>query len=591
LEQAVIRRVRLENWRAYRQLDLPVDPGVTFLVAANGVGKSSLLEAVRWTLSPGVVRGDPTVIRHGHDEATATVTLLSDQGELEVRRVMRLRGNRGLSYFDATLNGRKLQESDFGRLLAEAWSADLAFVSKTAFLTEDLRVQEDEPDLRAHLCHVYSLDELQRALAEIGPALSHANRAVKAARAELTATAEQLNAARQERARLQERLEAARSDVSAAREGHAKALRAAEQALAAQRRRAATTEWEEHSAALRQEIEGVTGPPRHKASLQEALRQAKLPVRQAVEAARTEQARLSARLESVEEALASLRAAGAQCPVCLRNLDDRSRERAEHIHSEGLTEVRERLQAVDPRPLVERLHRIEALELRVAALGERPVPEGAANLDAANAEVVTAQADLERAADVLRELEVAARFVDQNIDQIVAVLAEAEQLKRRYREVALFEVAEKALNSTISSVLGEQLAPLASEVSRRWQSVFPDRPNLMLMPDGTLCRDAGSSPLAFAAFSAGEKMVARLMMRLTTLLVTTKVPFCWVDEPLEHLDPRSRHLVGSMLAHLSTTPGLEQIFVTTYEEPLARRLAELQPSRVRVEYLRTEHVA
>ena len=115
--------------------------------------------------------------------------------------------------------------------------------------------------------------------------------------------------------------------------------------------------------------------------------------------------------------------------------------------------------------------------------------------------------------------------------------------------MAPFEAAEKALNSTIGSVLGEQLAPLASEVNRRWQSVFPDRPNLKLMPDGTMSRDAGGSPLAFAAFSAGEKMVARLMMRLTTLLVTTKVPFCWVDEPLEHLDPRSRHLVGSMLAH------------------------------------------
>lgn len=586
----MIRRVRLENWRAYRQLDLPVDPGVTFLVAANGVGKSSLLEAVRWTLSPGVVPGDPTVIRHGHDEATATVTLLSGHGELEVRRVMRLRGNREFSSFDATLNGRKLEQSDFGRLLADAWSADLAFVSKTAFLTEDLRVEEDEPDLRAHLCHVYSLDQLQRALAEIGPALSQANREVKAARAELTATAEQLNAARQERAGLQERLEAARSEVSAARERHARAVGTAEQALAAQRLRAAATEWDEHSAALRRDIEGLTGLPADRASLEEALRRAKLSVRQAVEAVRTEQARLSARLESVEEALASLRAAGAQCPVCLRNLDDRSRERAEHVHSEGLTEVRERLQAVDPRPLVERLHRIEALELRVAALGERPVPEGARNLDAANADVITAQADLERAVGTLRELEVAARSADQNIDQIVAGLAEAEQLKRRYRQVALFEAAEKALNSTISSVLGEQLAPLASEVSRRWRSVFPDRPNLMLMPDGTMSRDAGGSPLAFAAFSAGEKMVARLMMRLTTLLVTTKVSFCWVDEPLEHLDPRSRHLVGSMLAHLSTTPGLDQIFVTTYEEPLARRLAEFQPGRVRVEYLRTEHV-
>ena len=587
----MIRRVRLENWRAYRQLDLPVDPGVTFLVAANGVGKSSLLEAVRWALSPGVVPGDRTVIRHGHNEATAAVTLLSDQGELEVRRVMRLRGNRGLSSsFDARLNGRKLHESDFGRLLAEAWSADLAFVSKTAFLTEDLRVEEAEPDLRAHLCQVYSLDELQRALAEISPALSQANRELKAARAELTATAEQLNAARQERARLQERLEAARSEVSAARERHAEARRAAEQAVAAQRLRAAATAWDEQSAALRQDIEGVTGPPGDKASLPEALRRAKLSVRQAVEAARTEQARLSARLEAVEEALASLRAAGAQCPVCLRALDGRSRERAEHVHSEGLTEVRERLQAVDPRPLVERLHRIEALELRVAALGERPVPEGAGNLDAANADVVTAQADLERAARGLTELEVAARFADRDIDQIVAGLAETEDLTRRYREVALFEAAEKALSATISSVLGEQLAPLASEVNRRWQSVFPDRPNLKLMPDGTMSRDAGGFPLAFTAFSAGEKMVARLMMRLTTLLVTTKVPFCWVDEPLEHLDPRSRHLVGSMLAHLSTTPGLEQIFVTTYEEPLARRLAEFQPGRVRVEYLRAEHV-
>jgi len=25
------------------------------------------------------------------------------------------------------------------------------------------------------------------------------------------------------------------------------------------------------------------------------------------------------------------------------------------------------------------------------------------------------------------------------------------------------------------------------------------------------------------------------MMRLTTLLATTTVPFCWIDEPLEHL--------------------------------------------------------
>jgi len=44
-----------------------------------------------------------------------------------------------------------------------------------------------------------------------------------------------------------------------------------------------------------------------------------------------------------------------------------------------------------------------------------------------------------------------------------------------------------------------------------------------------------------------------------------------------------------MLAHLSSI-RLEQLFVTTYAEPLARRLAEFQPGRARVESLRAQQV-
>jgi len=379
--------------------------------------------------------------------------------------------------------------------------------------------------------------------------------------------------------------------MSAARGRHTQAQRTAEQVLAAQRLRAAAAAWDEQCTTLRESIERVTGPLGDYIPLPRAVRQAKLSVSREVEAARTEQAQLRARLDSLEEALTSLRAADGQCPVCLRDLDDQSRERAEHLHSEGLSRLRERLQVVDPQPLAERLSRIDALELRMAAIGERPVSEEGGNLDAANADIAATQADLERTAGALRELELAAQDADGDIERIAAELAEAEQLKRLYREVALLEAADKALDLTISTVLGEQLAPLTAEVNRRWQVVFPDRPNLTLTPDGTISRDAAGSSLAFPAFSAGEKLVAKLMMRLTTLLATTNVPFCWIDEPLEHLDPRNRHLVGSMLAHMSTAPGLEQIFITTYEEPLARRLAEFQPGQVRVEYLRVEHVS
>ena len=46
----MIRSIRLTNWRAYTSLDLDLQRPVTFFVAPNGVGKSSLVEAVRWGL-------------------------------------------------------------------------------------------------------------------------------------------------------------------------------------------------------------------------------------------------------------------------------------------------------------------------------------------------------------------------------------------------------------------------------------------------------------------------------------------------------------------------------------------------------------
>ena len=46
----MIRRLTLTNWRAYDRLDLTFEEGVTFLVAANGVGKSSIVMAAAWGL-------------------------------------------------------------------------------------------------------------------------------------------------------------------------------------------------------------------------------------------------------------------------------------------------------------------------------------------------------------------------------------------------------------------------------------------------------------------------------------------------------------------------------------------------------------
>ena len=39
----MIHQLRLRNWRSYEGLDLRLEPGTTFIVAPNGVGKTSLV--------------------------------------------------------------------------------------------------------------------------------------------------------------------------------------------------------------------------------------------------------------------------------------------------------------------------------------------------------------------------------------------------------------------------------------------------------------------------------------------------------------------------------------------------------------------
>ena len=48
----MITRLELTNWRNYEHADLVLGPGTTFVVASNGVGKTSLVEARDGRCSP-----------------------------------------------------------------------------------------------------------------------------------------------------------------------------------------------------------------------------------------------------------------------------------------------------------------------------------------------------------------------------------------------------------------------------------------------------------------------------------------------------------------------------------------------------------
>ena len=584
----MIRHISLENWLAYRNLDLDVDAGTTFLVAPNGVGKSSLLEAIRWALAAGHVDQRRSMVRQGHARATVSVTLDVPEGELAVTRSLRVVRSRLGTETVATLDSRPVDEAEASRLLEASWSADARFVSRTAFLTEDLRRDGDDPNLRTHLCRAYSLDDLQRAIAEIAPVLTQLSRSLKASRAELSGTRDQLREAAEELGALTLGVAAARESVESARAAHAQARADLDEARAAAVVRTRAAGWRDSQERLLATAVPVVGPLPPETPLADALVELEGRLATKVDEVRAQHAALRARLDAAETSLATLHDAEAACPVCLRELDDDSRERAEELHRADLEAVRTDLARLDDSAATAALDTVRRLAREAATLGPPPPVPAVDDLDARVEAEAAAMAVLEAAVAGQREAEMKAQAGLARVEAVKADIEAADALTERYRAEALLEAGKAALHQTVTSVLGRQLEPLAAEVNRRWDAVFPDRPNLHLTPDGELSRVIDGTPLEFGAFSAGEQTVAKLMMRLTTLLATTTVPFCWIDEPLEHLDPVSRQLVGSTLAHLSATGGLEQIFVTTYEEPLARRLAELQPGRVRVQYLRTE---
>lgn len=96
----MIRNIYLANWRAYKALTLSLARPVTFFVAPNGVGKTSLVEGVRWGLL-GIPedRSLGRAVRSGQDVATVQLDL-SLPGNLNVQVARSLKRN-GATRFDA----------------------------------------------------------------------------------------------------------------------------------------------------------------------------------------------------------------------------------------------------------------------------------------------------------------------------------------------------------------------------------------------------------------------------------------------------------------------------------------------------------
>jgi DNA repair exonuclease SbcCD ATPase subunit len=579
----MIRDIEVENWRAYQHLQLTLSRPVTFFVAPNGVGKSSLVEAVRWGLFGAL---DPKsrgrAVRSGYDTATVRLRIeLPSCGQVEVTRRLR---RSGTATFTATVAGDAIDEHRYHQLLREAWAADPHLLD--ALMFEPIATAGVAFPVREHLAAVFGIQ----------PLLSAA-KVIKKRRADLTSRIKTL---RED----QDATQAAILDATANAEDQQARLAAVAAARATADRTAADLEpaaalaaaWDRYRNDVHRYNERIRDLA---AQIANALQMSEREPQIAIAAGR-EQAAAALETALAAKAAAEVRTAAAanaadllshavvRCPTCLRPLTDGERDQALVAHGDTDEHARHEISRLHEQTESAR-HRLAAIAQFANALAALPAPAAPAASDpgqlAATALAVarTRQSELaEQHGAHSAELAAARRRVVQlqrAADEQTALIAAA-------REDIVAEVVERTLIAVADRYTADRIEPLTHEIGRRWKLVFGAE-GLHMSADGRLTVNHADIDLTLADLSGGERATALLVTRLLLAGSAARASTIWFDEPLEHLDPQRRAAVARTLVMAARTGTVPQILVTTYEEGLARRLAASDPDLVALTYAGT----
>lgn len=595
----MIKTLRLRDWRNYADVEIEFKEGVTFVVATNGVGKTSMIEAARWALFGTLGPTPESAIRVGADSAQATVELILPSGRVLTiaRPITRPRTRKDTQPGpQIAIDGTAVASAELPALLTSEYKTDPAFLARLTMPAPNR--DDDKPHtlgLENHLGRLFGIDGLRSALSRLDHLKRDNERAIRGIKQTNSASAKRL-------ADLSQLVRNTQASV----EGLTVRLEAAqvrqERVREYFRFQDAHASWVAASQARHAELEELARRTSEKlrtrttaAAVEETIRIALASLEQSVGTVRVDIAVAASQAEAVRANRLRLDESHADCPVCRRPLDDQTIDNA-HIEADNELATLEQ-RAAELADLEAHLtdQRTQLLELQDDLASMRALPAEPTHQDS------TAFADDERDSARLAVTEVMDALVEARADATQAqrdleAARYADQamreLERLFRREAKLRVAIETTQATLDEVLETTVSPIATEVNQRWSGLFPDRGSLTTRADGTITRQVNGHDVPFDSFSTGEGMGATILLRLVVAHLASVADFIWFDEPLEHLDPDVRRHVANMLSRITAGDGsVRQVVVTTYEDPLARQLRARDSHHVHLVDVRQSHAS
>ncbi len=583
----MIRYLELRNWRAFNKVALHLSEGTTFVVAENGIGKTSLLRGAAWTLfAPRHV--DPKVeLRHGDgaNEAVGVVVMSTADGDLEIERTYRV-GGRPANRVDASLAGRRIDPDQLDVVLARVLAVrpeiacELGFVHQHALAT-DKDLFSNVGQLLRRLTGVEQLQAVRAAMVkaerrhdgaarDLARTAARETSALKELAGEIAAAQSNVQEAEVEERSVREHLDRVNDDV------------------------AALQLWgnydEQHRIyeATRLSLDAELESELASESLVDALD--RVATEQSVAAERHAEHMATRHLH--EELAGQLQEADAICPVCRQAIDGQQAALADEYHRQAIVSAGREIEIVSGAldEVRDRLGRLRALNRRRSDLAS-PSPPAIDRPEGENG--------YEGAVEEARERHVAVQQRLAEARASVAVLQGQLEEAERARETDTRIIQSRRLEATAAATIdvldraighhvSERINPLSNAIGQSWGQFFTTDGAIQLNDQGEieLERNDGTR-LGYGQLSGGQQMLATLTMRLTLVAATTGLECVWLDEPLEHLDPTNRRRAANLLVHAARQQGIRQVLATTYEEETARRLAATDPA-VELRYVRSD---
>lgn len=575
----MIRNISLRNWRAYRLLDLELDTGTTFIVAGNGIGKTSIISAIQWCIFGDLSGVDPWLEARRDEEGTTRVVVELVLPELGLLRIEREAVSARRRTLSSTIDDQPIHsEADLQGLLAEAFRADASVLSRLSVLPEggidELITHSDL--LQRHLAVVFGLDNLDSAADSAEAAAREARARIK--ELESFASVEE-EIARESEVDLSS-IELALRDADAEMDALSTALAREKQEhdlakswAAFDQMSAQVAEKRLVIAQLLAERYGGDGNP---SDVESTLAQAEQAVNEENDEQRAQIAEIGAHEALLRDHISHLD--DSDCPICLRALDAVTEHRARTEHMERLSQLSERRSALelDTSRVVRTIAELRALRSELAQHAQPQVPAGSrptstetelgGSLTAITQQVESAAA---RVAVLRNDL----RIQRGRNERAESSTKARDALIGAHRSELIANAAAEALRNTSKEIVERNVTPLESALRDRWKALMSNRGSLMFRR-GRPVLTHGSRELDLRQASGGERAVATMLTRLLVLRGATRSRFVVFDEPLEHLDPAHRRSIAATLINATRSGDFDQVLVTTYEEAVVRRLAE-----------------